>query len=281
MQEYEFHEVADIFPLMEGDAFKRFGDDIEQNGLENPIAIYQGKILDGRNRYRICKERGIQLRTVKVSPADPVQYSVSQNLHRRQLTNSQRAIVGARIYPHFAEQAKKAMAEGGKVGGKLAGVGRPKQIGVSAKADTPKKRRGVASHQVGELLGISGDSVDRGRQVLESGSERMIQSVEKGDLSVTAAARVSEKHPKKRQNELLSEGSKKVTEESSKIAARAKGTKAKKKPLPKRIEEHLKFVGWLIGQVEKSEKGTPTERKRAIAMLREHSKYIKACANII
>jgi len=50
----EFHEIANIFPLMDGPEFTALVEDIRNNGLLDPIITHDGKIIDGRNRYRAC-----------------------------------------------------------------------------------------------------------------------------------------------------------------------------------------------------------------------------------
>lgn len=44
--EYQFHPLAEMFPLIEGEEFKALVKDVKARGIINPIILYQGKILD-------------------------------------------------------------------------------------------------------------------------------------------------------------------------------------------------------------------------------------------
>lgn len=54
MKEYEFHERANIFPLMEEEELDELIANIEKIELLEPIVLYEDKILDGKNRYLVC-----------------------------------------------------------------------------------------------------------------------------------------------------------------------------------------------------------------------------------
>jgi len=104
----EFHPIANMFPLMGDGELDELSDSIAANGLHQPIVMYEGKILDGRNRYRawcdfvgeeVTREQFSQLRiypsgdpgVTEYEGDDPVDYVWSLNMVRRHLTQSQKA----------------------------------------------------------------------------------------------------------------------------------------------------------------------------------------------
>ena len=81
--------------------------DIKAKGLLRPIILYEGKILDGRNRYLACQIAGVEPRFVQWSgKGSPLQWVISENLVRRHLTSSQRAVVAHDLLPLLEKEAK-------------------------------------------------------------------------------------------------------------------------------------------------------------------------------
>tara|TARA_Y100000310_G_scaffold258431_1_gene266836 strand:+ start:439 stop:1503 length:1065 start_codon:yes stop_codon:yes gene_type:complete len=83
--------------MMGEEELGELADDIMLNGLHQPIVLYQGQILDGRNRYQACELAGIESDCTEYEGDDPLGYVLSLNLHRRHLTASQRAALAAEI----------------------------------------------------------------------------------------------------------------------------------------------------------------------------------------
>jgi hypothetical protein len=129
--------------------------------LKEPIALYEEKILDGRNRYRACLAANVEPRFVTFDGENPLAYVVSLNLHRRHLDESQRAMVADNIATlrHGGDRSK-------------------------ASIDALKQS------EAAELLNVSRPSVQRARIVHEQGAPEVVQAVERGELAVSAAASI-------------------------------------------------------------------------------------------
>lgn len=118
----KFHPACAIFPELEGDEYKSLVEDIRIHGLREPILLdASGAILDGRNRYRACREAGITPRSEVWKPKNgdsPLALVVSLNIKRRHLNASLRSVLADRLEPMFAEEAKKRKQEAGRTHGR-------------------------------------------------------------------------------------------------------------------------------------------------------------------
>jgi ParB-like chromosome segregation protein Spo0J len=155
---YEFHPLADLFPLLdkESNGFKALIEDIKANRQQELVWLLDGKILDGRNRYRACQHLGIDVQTREYRGIDPIGFVLSVNLHRRHLNASQRAMVGAKLT----------------------------ELELGANQHT----EGTSIEVAAKLLNVGRASIERARLVLKNGDPSAVAEVEQGQTSVTAAA---------------------------------------------------------------------------------------------
>ena len=87
------HPYADIFPMIDGDELEQFKADIAANGLQEPIVLYDGMVLDGRNRLAACIATNTEPHFRDYAGNKPLKFVLSTNLSRRHLTSSQRAVI--------------------------------------------------------------------------------------------------------------------------------------------------------------------------------------------
>jgi hypothetical protein len=161
----KFHEYANIFPMMPDAELNGLIDDIKDNGLRDEITTYHGEILDGRNRYRACEAAGVSPRFAEYDGEDALGFVMSHNLHRRHLTESQRAMVGAKW-----AKLKKGGAGGYKSDSPIGG------------SVSETKTRDEAS----KILNVGTSSIDRAKKVIKDAPE-LVEKVEAGEMTVNAA----------------------------------------------------------------------------------------------
>lgn len=164
--ELPFHPIANLFPLIEGEAFDELVDDVAVNGLQDPIELLDGAILDGRNRYRAALVAGVTVHTRQFKGADPLGYVISKNLHRRQLSTSQRALIAARL---------ATMGQGAR----------------TDLAEPSANLRKVSQEDAARTVGVSDRSVTTAREVLDHGGAELVAAVEAGRVAVSAAVRIA------------------------------------------------------------------------------------------
>jgi ParB-like chromosome segregation protein Spo0J len=104
------HPLASVFPMMSDDELAELMiADIEKRGLQDPIVLLEGQILDGRNRYAACVKLGIEPKTVEYDGDDAAAFVISKNLHRRHLTQAQKAEVVEKLLAAQPERSDRAI----------------------------------------------------------------------------------------------------------------------------------------------------------------------------
>ena len=161
--QHVLHEAVFIMPKMKAQDYEDLKSDISKNGLQIPILRYQGKILDGRHRLQACNELGITPHFSDLPEAandSPEQIVISLNLHRRHLSETERAMIGARTTN-------------------------------SALGTNQHTAGAVSQKQVAEDLGISVDSIQRAKKVINQGVPELIKAVEAGKIDISNAAKLA------------------------------------------------------------------------------------------
>ena len=88
----ERHWLSELWGDIDPELYASLLADIKANGIREPITLYEGRILDGSNRYRAGMEAGCDIPTEKLpKDEDPVAYVIRKNALRRSLTATQRA----------------------------------------------------------------------------------------------------------------------------------------------------------------------------------------------
>lgn len=107
------HPLAEAFPLLEGEAFEAFCDDIRTNGQRVPILRHKGTVIDGRNRERACFRLDIHPKYAEWDGKGSLaQIVAALNIQRRHLTPSQKIGAAVELEAQLAIEAEKRMKAG-------------------------------------------------------------------------------------------------------------------------------------------------------------------------
>jgi len=179
MAKLKTHPAADIFPMLTGANYEALKADIAENGMHEAIQLWEGRIIDGRNRYRAALELGIEVTPVEVSDRlpglDPFSYAMSRNYHRRHLEPHERGGI-----------AKEYAKRRGMVKGK---AGRP-----SKKSRQPDA---ISQRQVAKELGVSEPMLRRdlkAAEAFEALPEPLKEKVAAKEMKLPEAVREAKKN---------------------------------------------------------------------------------------
>jgi len=195
MERRAHHPFAELFPMLDAASHAALRADVEAKGLNEPIVIFEERILDGRNREQALTDLGFPPETIAGAEIDfhdtpwartriaggldpdALGFVLSKNLHRRHLSESQRAMVAAKI----ANMRQGERTDLSPIGERL-----------------PETSQAEAA----EMLNVGKRSVERAAKVQADALPEIRKAVEQGDISVSAAAEIAEL-PKEAQSAIV------------------------------------------------------------------------------
>lgn len=183
-----FHPLADAFPLLTGAEFDELVKDIDQHGLHQPVVMYDGLILDGRNRWRACQQLGKAHREIKFTGDDPAAYVWSTNAVRRQLTASQKALAAAKL-----ANATVGGQPGNRNRAKVKETPGTDAIAQASANQSAAQRDGMTVQQTAKMTGAAPRSIEGAKRIIREGAPEVVQAVEEGTLTLEAAGRLVKK----------------------------------------------------------------------------------------
>lgn len=200
------HPLAELFPMLSEQEMHEMADDIVTYGQREPIVLLDGKILDGRNRYAACRFAEVEPEFTDHAGDDPLGFVLSLNLHRRHLSESQRAMVAARLVDW--------------------------DIGIN---QSTAGSANLPTREAARRLSISERAVIAAKRIRDHGAAELIEAIRDGRVSVHAGEALSD---------LAVEAQRQVlAREEKHIVARAKEIRAERQKLRHTVRvEHLDLI---------------------------------------
>lgn len=178
---YDVHEFANLFPLIQGEEYNSLVKDVKENGLLESIWLHEGKVLDGRNRLRVCLETGVTPSFRHYDGDSPLQFVISLNLKRRHLNASQRAALAVDILPLLEKEAKDRQGTRTDLVGKI-----------------PQGDEGKSRDKASEVFNVDASYISAAKKIKEETPEDY-KAIRTGDKTISEVVkeRKQKEHQKK------------------------------------------------------------------------------------
>ena len=108
-------DFRSLIPPLADDEYMRLERSIIAEGVRDPIITWNGTIVDGHNRYRICQEHGIAFKTAEIvfGSKDAAKIWIIENqFARRNLNSYQKSVLALQLEPLYAAEAKRRISPG-------------------------------------------------------------------------------------------------------------------------------------------------------------------------
>jgi len=198
---YPVHPAATLFPMMDAEALQALAADIREHGQREPVILFNGAVLDGRNRLRACELAGVEPQFVTRDDVEsPTTFVLSLNLHRRHLTPVQCAALAFKVSGAFAAEAEERARVGNAKGGSA-----ERKSSTDSVLDfiAPKQDSGArALTQAAKAVGAGREATERMAAVYRDAPE-VFAAVESGAITTVTDAKAVAALPEEQRTEVL------------------------------------------------------------------------------
>ena len=162
------HPLSAAFPAMNAEDFQSLKDSIEQIGVQNPITLFEGMVLDGWHRYSAANEVFMPCPSVELDAiVDPRSFVLAQNKARRHVTQSQLAMATTAVY------AWKP-------------VGNPALTQSNVERSIAK-----TNNELAQIAGVGIQAIREAKAVQTHAAPEVQEAVKRGDIGLPKAAAIA------------------------------------------------------------------------------------------
>jgi len=188
---FTVHPLASRFPLLTGQQFDDLVEAIRRSDVVAPVELHGGQLIDGRNRVRAVEElrrRGFEvaLPTTEWQPQGNetvAEHIFNVNLHRRHLTDDQRAVLATEFFAVIQQerQNRQAATRFGAAGRTAVALNSAPPCDPAEKQPRTSQEKFAAS-SVGQLATLGGVTRHKATQAIALCKGRQTGTVSEADF---------------------------------------------------------------------------------------------------
>ena len=184
-------EFKELIPSLAPEERAGLEKSLIEEGCRDALIVWNGVIVDGHNRYEICKEYGIEFKTIekKFPDKDAAKVWIIENqFSRRNLPIYVRGELMLKLKPLIAAKAKESYKSN---------VGRPsKSPQNSATISNVETRK-----ELSKLAGVSHDTISRIEKIAKKAPDDVKTKLRAGEMSINEAYKQLKRSEKKQKQE--------------------------------------------------------------------------------
>lgn len=169
-------EFRDLIPPLNEEELKLLEESLVADGCESPLIVWNGVIVDGHNRYAICRKHGIPFSIQEKnfsSRDDAMLWMLRNQLGRRNLNSYQRVELVLKFEPLVKNAAEQRM-----LAGKAANP-----VPTLAQGQT----KGRTRDHLSEAAGVSHGTFAKAKKLVHSADEETKRELRAGKVTVNRA----------------------------------------------------------------------------------------------
>lgn len=183
-------ELRDLLPPLTEDEYKQLEENVKQDGCTNPIVTWNGYIVDGHNRYNICRKLNYgfnEFILAEKTKDDVIEWMINTQLGRRNLTPIQRISIAEKYREVIKKKARERQ------------LSTLKQNITDVPISAPRDKHNKTRDELAKIAGVGHDTYEKGKKILESDNEEIKQKVKSGEIKINKA--YNELFPKNKKEE--------------------------------------------------------------------------------
>jgi len=248
-------KFKNLIPPLTSDELRILEENILEFGVRDPILVWNNVIIDGHNRYAICKKHNLPFVTKELefnNELEALIYIIRNQLGRRNLTDYAKTNLSLELEETTSELAKQNRIIGNQHGGKIgAGLTNNKLYGKELNNDeslsnstktrlTPINTR----EEIAKLAGVSNNTVFKVKKINANAVDEIKQELMRPDGKLTInTAEIIAQLPAEEQKEIIQ------NLDEKEIIRRAKEIKEARKDNTKLLQKQQQYISSLNSDV--------------------------------
>jgi transcriptional regulator with XRE-family HTH domain len=152
-------------------------------GCRDALVLWQDTLIDGHNRYEICRKHNIEFRTVQNNGFDSIDdvmlWMIDNHLARRSVSDFQRGLLALRKKEIVTARMAQKMAEAPP---------EPSPDDIDARPPPPWNTR----EEVAKAARVSSNTISQIERIQKAATPQLVEAVRTGAISINAAANVAQ-----------------------------------------------------------------------------------------